>query len=149
MRTYLDTINERARSKMKDMREDAVSRWAISRRVDLAAPRTKSTVGASRIVTTDFGRLSIGSPMSVDAGQAFTGELTVEGLVDVKVPVVIKVVPFATNAVELSMQVSGRFPRVGLSTRRYFKAAWSVVDELFRAIRTEDREAFEELELAA
>jgi hypothetical protein len=134
---------------MEDTRQGTVPMWTVSRRVGVATPQAQATDVSRRIVAADVECLSIGSPTPIFAGHAFEAELTVPGFIDVKVPVVLKAVPFAPNAVAVSLHVSGRFPRFGLSAPRYFKAAWSVIDELARALDTEGPETFDEAELAA
>ena len=115
---------------------DEIAGWYVSRRVDIPAGDLAEVTLPGSVKAANGVTLTIGAPVLVEDEQyrSFEGVLTYPGMVTAKVRVEIDLNPYTSSYGEIGLRPARRVPKLLVSAERYFDGAWSVLEELARAM---------------
>lgn len=114
--------------------DETVVSWYVSRSLELQEEGLARLEPGRRIVAPDGSALTIRGAGVEEAGSypvtSFEGVLSAPGRFGTSYAVELVVSPFSASRVELGLRPSRRPPASVSGARRYFTAAWGVLDEI-------------------
>lgn len=114
--------------------DETVVSWYVSRSMELPEEGLAMLEPGRRVVAADGSALTIRSAGFEEAGSypvtSFEGVLSAPGRFGASYEIELVVSPFSASRVELGLRPSRRPPASVTGARRYFNAAWGVLDEI-------------------